>query len=127
MIGEINKGDAVAAVKDCFERYNAALDIGDTDALNGFFWNSASTIRFGSTETLVGYEEISAFRSRKWKGSPGGRVLELVVVTAFGSDVATTNAVFRGADGSASRQSQTWVNLREGWRIVAAHVSAGPP
>jgi hypothetical protein len=26
-------------------------------------------------------------------------------------------------DGSAGRQTQTWLRLAEGWRIVAAHVS----
>jgi len=127
MIGTLNAQDTVAAVRDCFERYNAALDTGDTEALNGFFWNSPSTIRFGPTETLIGYEAIAAFRSRKWKGAPGGRVIDNVVITAFGPDMATTNALIRAGDGAVSRQSQTWVNLPEGWRIVAAHVSAGPP
>ncbi len=127
MIGELDTEATVAAVRDCFERYNAALDRGDVEALNGFFWNSPSTIRFGSTETLFGYEAIAAFRARTWKGTTGGRIIETVVVTAFGPDMATTNALIRSADGSVSRQSQTWVNLPEGWRIVAAHVSAGPP
>lgn len=127
MIKDINDDATVAAVRDCFERYNAALEAGDTEALNGFFWNSPSTIRFGPTETLFGYEAIAAFRSRTWKGTSGGRVAETVVITAFGPDVATTNALFRSGEGAVNRQSQTWVNLPEGWRIVAAHVSAGPP
>ncbi len=127
MIGEIDTEATVAAVRDRFERYNAALDQGDVEALNGFFWNSPATIRFGPTETLFGYEAIAAFRSRTWKGTAGGRVIETVVVTAFGPDMATTNALIRSADGAVSRQSQTWVNLTEGWRIVAAHVSASPP
>lgn len=127
MIGGGDTETTVAAVRECFERYNAALDQGDVEALNGFFWDSPSTIRFGPTETLFGYEAIAAFRSRTWKGTAGGRVIETVVVTAFGPDMATTNALIRSADGAVSRQSQTWVNLPEGWRIVAAHVSASPP
>ena len=127
MIGGGDTETTVAAVRECFERYNAALDQGDVEALNGFFWDSPSTIRFGPTETLFGYEAIAAFRSRTWKGAAGGRVIETVVVTAFGPDMATTNALIRSADGAVSRQSQTWVNLPEGWRIVAAHVSASPP
>jgi ketosteroid isomerase-like protein len=127
MIGEGDTETTVAAVRDCFERYNAALERGDVEALNGFFWDSPSTIRFGPTETLFGYEAIAAFRSRTWKGTAGGRIIETVVVTAFGPDMATTNALIRSADGAVSRQSQTWVNLPEGWRIVAAHVSASPP
>lgn len=127
MIGGGDTETTVAAVRDCFERYNAALDQGDVEALNGFFWDSPSTIRFGPTETLFGYEAIAAFRSRTWKGTAGGRIIETVVVTAFGPDMATTNALIRSAGGAVSRQSQTWVNLPEGWRIVAAHVSASPP
>ena len=126
MIAQINEASTVAAVRDCFERYNAALDSGDTAALNGFFWQSPATIRFGPTESLFGYDAIATFRSKSWKGSAAGRVLEELVVTAFGPDVATTNAVYRAGDGRASRQSQTWAQLPEGWRIVAAHVSAAP-
>lgn len=127
MIGEINEAAAVAAVRGCFEAYNAALDKGDVAALNGFFWNSPLTVRFGPSETLFGYESIASFRSQKWRGSAAGRELVTVAVTAYGPDLATTNAVFRAGDGSVSRQSQTWANTPEGWRIVAAHVSAGPP
>ncbi len=126
MIETINDAATVAAVRDCFERYNQALEAGDADALNGFFWQSPATVRFGPAETLVGYDQIAAFRSGKWKGTAGGRVAETVVITAFGADLATTNAVFRAANGTGSRQSQTWAHLPEGWRIVAAHVSPAP-
>jgi ketosteroid isomerase-like protein len=116
----------VAEVRAAFEAYNAALGAGDVDALNGHFWNSPSTVRFGPTENLFGFEEISAFRSGRWQKTEGARVVERVVVTAFGRDLATTNALIRGSDASVSRQSQTWARLRDGWRIVAAHVSRSP-
>ena len=126
MVQVINDSDVIAEVRDCFERYNAALEGGDAEALNGFFWQSPATVRFGPSETLFGYDEISNFRSRIWKGTSGGRIAQNAVITTFGRDVATTNAVFRAGNGATSRQSQTWVRLAEGWRIVAAHVSAAP-
>jgi ketosteroid isomerase-like protein len=115
-----------AAVRDAFERYNAALDAGDVAALNGFFRDSPQTVRFGPGENLFGFAEIAAFRSGRWQPGAGARVFERVVVSPFGRDFATTNALIRGADGTLSRQSQTWVRGPAGWQIVAAHVSRSP-
>lgn len=123
---DIDDADVIAEVRQSFEAYNSALDRDDVAALNGFFWNSPSTVRFGPTENLFGFGEITAFRSGKWKGTGGGRVIEKMAVTALGRNVAVTNALIRGADGRVSRQSQTWARLSEGWRITAAHVSASP-
>lgn len=120
----VNRPDVVREVREEFERYNAAVEAGDAEALNGFFWRSPHTVRLGHGEHLFGYDEIAAFRSGQWKrGAP--RRLERVVVTALGHDCAVTSAVFRG-EGSrpVNRQSQTWARFPEGWRIVAAHVSA---
>ena len=46
------------------------------------------------------------------------------VVTTYGRDFATTNLEYerKGFD-TVGRQSQSWVRMPEGWRIVAAHVS----
>jgi hypothetical protein len=44
------------------------------------------------------------------------------VVTSYGQDYATTNIEFT-RQGRLGRQSQAWVRMPEGWRIVAAHVS----
>jgi len=126
MIEESNNADVVEEVRACFTAYNAALDAGDAGALNGFFWNSASTVRFGPTETLFGIDSITAFRLAKWKASALSRELVRVAVTALGRDVATTNALFRSSNGRVSRQSQTWARFPEGWKIAAAHVSAAP-
>jgi hypothetical protein len=47
-----------------------------------------------------------------------------VVITSFGRDFATANCEYRrNESGRLGRQSQTWVRVPEGWRIVAAHVS----
>ena len=125
MIDQTNMPDVVAEVTDSFERYNQAIESGDGVALNGFFWNSPLTVRFGPREHLVGYEEIANFRTGVWKpGAP--RVVEHLAVITFGRDFGSTNAVFRDANGKANRQSQVWVRTAEGWRIAAAHVSPLP-
>jgi hypothetical protein len=45
-------------------------------------------------------------------------------ITSFGRDMAVANIEFRreGSD-RIGRQSQTWVRMPEGWRVVSAHVS----
>ena len=126
MIKDINDSEIASEVRSAFERYNAALDAGDVDALNEFFWNSSSTVRFGPTENLFGFDEISSFRSAHWKITDGTRAIERVVITTFGRDFATTNALIHGGGGKVSRQSQTWARVAKGWRIVAAHVSQIP-
>jgi hypothetical protein len=46
------------------------------------------------------------------------------VITTYGRDFATCNTEFRReAVTRGGRQSQSWVRMPEGWRIVAAHVS----
>ena len=126
MIEDTNNADVVEEVRARFTAYNAALDAGDAEALNGFFWNSSSTVRFGPTETLFGFDSIAAFRRGAWKASTLSRELVRVAITALGRDVATTNALFRSANGKVSRQSQTWARFADGWKIAAAHVSAAP-
>ena len=124
MTHEINRAEIVAEVRDAFDRYNAALDGNDVAALNGFFWESPHTVRFGVGENLFGHAEIAGFRSGKW--TPGRpRKLVRLAVTALGSDFAVTSAVFRREGGTGlSRQTQTWARVPEGWRIVADHVSS---
>jgi hypothetical protein len=123
MTNEINRPEVVAAVRDAFDGYNAALDNNDVAALNRFFWESPHTVRFGIGENLFGHAEIAKFRSGKWTPGQPRRLVELAV-TALGDDFAVTSAVFhREGDAAVSRQSQTWARFPEGWRIVAAHVS----
>ena len=69
-------------------------------------------------------EEIRAFRRAR---SPVGlaRRIDKTVITTYGRDLATANTLFYrdNALGKVGRQSQTWVRLAEGWRVVSAHVS----
>jgi len=120
---EIDRPDVVAEVAELFRRYERALVANDLVALDEFFWDDERTVRFGFGETLVGHRAIAADRrSRERQTSP--RRLRAVTIATFGSDVATVSAEFV-PDGSdvVGRQSQTWVKLGGGWRVVSAHVS----
>ena len=120
---DINLPDVLAEVQAVFDRYEDALVNNRVDVLDELFWNSPHTVRYGAAENLVGYAQIQAFRAAR---SPVGlaRTLGRTVITTFGRDFATAMTEFQ-RDGSAAsgRQSQTWVRMPGGWRVVAAHVS----
>ena len=120
---EINRPDVLAEVAAVFARYEDALVHNKVEVLDELFWDSPLTVRYGAGENLLGIAAIRAFRSAR---SPAGlaRTLANTVITTYGNDFATAMTEFRRA-GSArcGRQSQTWVRLPQGWRVVAAHVS----
>jgi Protein of unknown function (DUF3225) len=124
---EINIPEVVAEVTAAFARYETALVANDTETLGALFWRSPLTLRYGIAENLYGWDEIQGFRTAR---SPArlAREVRRTVITTYGSDFATTNIeFFRASVGRLGRQSQSWVRLPEGWRIVAAHVSIMPP
>ena len=107
---------------EVFTRYEAALVGNQVAVLDELFWDSPFTLRYGTGETLYGMEAIRAFRQAR---NPTGlaRSLHNIVITTFGADLATANTEFRRAGQAAGRQSQTWVRMAQGWRVVAGHVS----
>jgi hypothetical protein len=120
---DIDLPDVVAEVREVFIRYERALCANDLDTLDSLFWKNPRTLRYGPNGTLLGHAEISAFRrGREIKGLE--RQLQNTVITTFGRDFAVANTESKqpGSD-RVYRQSQTWVRMPEGWRIVAAHVS----
>jgi hypothetical protein len=121
---EVNIPEVAAEVSAVFARYERALVTNDVATLNELFWDSAQTIRYGSTEILYGIEEIRTFRSNRPPLNLQRR-LERTVITTFGRDFATACTMFARdtLPGKIGRQSQTWVRTKNGWRIVAAHVS----
>lgn len=124
----INDSEVVAELAALYPRYEAALVSNDAETLTAMFWNSEHALRFGATENLHGFEEISAFR----KARPGvnlARTIKRLDIVTFGRDFGSVTLEFtREVDGSSvlGRQSQVWVRLTEGWRIVSAHVSILP-
>lgn len=122
---EIDHPDVKAEVEAAFARYEEALVTNDVATLEALFWDDPRTIRYGMAENLYGMEAIRAFRRAR---SPVGveREISRTVITTFGRDMATASTLFHRASmvGKSGRQMQSWARLQEGWRIVAAHVSA---
>ena len=122
---EIDLPEVVAEVTAEFERYEKALVSNDVATLDGTFRNDPRTIRYGGGENLYGYAEIAAFRAAR---SPAGlaRTLSKTVISTYGRDHAVASTLYHrpSMPGKIGRQMQTWVRFPEGWRVVAAHVSA---
>ena len=124
---EINLPHVVAEVTACCEAYETALVSNNVAALQGFFWDSPHSIRFGLGEQLYGAEAISAFRAQRVINFNSRKVLRLTVL-ALGLDVASAMLEFSvNVDGRGERhgrQTQTWARIPHvGWRVVTAHVS----
>jgi hypothetical protein len=124
----INDPETVAELRALYAQYETALVTNDAETLTRMFWASPHVTRFGITENLHGIDEIAAFR----KGRPSvnlARDLRRLDIVTFGRDTGSITLEFeRTVDGKmvSGRQSQAWVRLPEGWRIVAAHVSILP-
>jgi len=119
----INDPSVVREIEAEFAGYDRALGSNDVAALNGFFFDSPFTIRYGNAENLYGHAEIRAFRSSV-VASGAGPKRERTVITTYGNDFATVSTLSRRPEaGKVGRTMQTWVRFPQGWRIVAAHVS----
>jgi Protein of unknown function (DUF3225) len=125
---EINDPQTVAELQSLYPEYESALLRNDAETLTRMFWASPHATRFGAVENLYGNDEIAAFR----KARPGmnlARTIRRMDIVTFGRDFGSVTLEFdRTVDGKtvSGRQSQVWVRLPEGWRIVAAHVSLLP-
>ncbi|RIV40882.1 AtzH-like domain-containing protein [Micromonospora radicis] len=120
---EIDRPDVVAEVTAAFTGYEQALVDGDADRICDYFWDSDRTVRFGVADHQYGLDA-----QRKWRWAqpplPPGRRLVDPVVSTFGPDLAVVTVRFGyPGDPVSGRQTQTWVRLPVGWRIVTAHVS----
>jgi hypothetical protein len=122
---EIDLPDVVAEVRAAFARYEKALVSNDVATLDALFHDDPRTIRYGGAENLYGYAAIKSFRAAR---SPAGlaRSLSKTVISTYGRDFAVASTLFHRAatPDKIGRQMQTWVRFAEGWRVVAAHVSA---
>ena len=115
-----------AEVSRLFERYERALVDGDVAVLTELFWDDERCVRFGVADRQQGATAIAAWR-RTHPSVPADRRLRDTRVLAVDERTAVVTTLFGYPDGAIEgRQSQTWVRLAEGWRIVAAHVSEVP-
>jgi len=125
---QINDPATIAELRELYPLYEAALVLNDVETLTRMFWASPHAIRLGAGENLYGIEEIEAFRKSRPAVNLARRMLRLEVIT-FGVDFGSITLEFErdGPNGVVrGRQSQVWVRLHEGWRIVSAHVSILP-
>jgi ketosteroid isomerase-like protein len=124
----INDPDVVAELSALYPRYEEALVNNDVDTLMGLFWGAPQVMRFGVGENLYGPEELAAFRKARPAANLARTVKRLDIVS-FGRDFASITLEFERSSPAGAvrgRQSQVWVRLAEGWRIVQAHVSLLP-
>jgi len=122
---QINDPSAVEELRQLYPLYEAALVNNDVETLTTMFWASPHAIRLGVGENLYGIDEIEAFRKSRPATNLARRIVRLDIVT-FAKDFGSITLEFeRDTDSGAirGRQSQVWVRLPEGWRIVSAHVS----
>ena len=119
----IDDNNTMSELQALSARYETALMDNDLATLDAMFWQSPHVVRLGVGENLYGIEEVAAFRASRSGGSPQRTVLR-TTITAFGLDFGVVHVEFqrRGSD-VVGRQSQSWVRMPEGWRIVSAHVS----
>jgi hypothetical protein len=125
---QINDSAIVAELHDLYPRYEAALVDNDVETLTTMFWASQSAVRLGATENLYGIDEIEAFRKSRVAINLARRIIRIDIVT-FGMDYGSITLEFERDLAHTvvrGRQSQVWVRLEEGWRIVSAHVSVLP-
>ncbi len=124
----VNDKDACEELSALYPLYEKALVENDVEMLTKMFWASPLAMRFGAKENLYGIEQIEAFRKTRPAIGLQRSVKRLDIVT-FGRDFGSVTLEFeRQTEGKTvrGRQSQVWVRLSEGWRIVAAHVSVLP-
>jgi hypothetical protein len=120
---EINRPEVLAEVTAAFDRYEKALVGNDVATLGELFWKDPRVLRYGPAENLYGHEQIAGFRAAR---SPLNleRTVVRKVITTFGTGFATVNVEFLRPPATAiGRQSQVWVRMPEGWKVVAAHIS----
>ena len=119
---QINLPPVLAEVQAVFARYEHAVIHNEMAVLDELFWDNPLTLRYGVGENLYGFKSIQEFRASRSKGVE--RTLHNTLITTYGNDLATANTEFQSAGNPRNgRQSQTWIRTKEGWRIVAAHVS----
>ena len=121
----INDPEVVAELRALYPLYETALINNDIETLTKMFWASPYAIRFGTGENLYGVDEIESFRKSRPAVNLARRVVRLEIVS-FGKDFGSVTLEFERNTSTGvvrGRQSQVWVRLNEGWRIVSAHVS----
>ena len=124
----INDPEVVAELKALYPLYEQALVTNDVEKLVEMFWGGNEVMRFGVSENLYGPDELEAFRKSR-PATNLARTIKRLDIVSFDHDFASITLEFERSTGTTfvrGRQSQVWVRMPEGWRIVSAHVSLLP-
>jgi hypothetical protein len=124
----IDDPETLAELRAIYPQYETALVSNDIETMQRLFWASPHVVRFGATENLHGIDEIEAFRLARTPANLARKIARLDITT-FGKDFGCINLEFERLKDNViirGRQSQTWVRMPEGWRVVSAHVSLLP-
>jgi Protein of unknown function (DUF3225) len=124
----VNDPEIIAELAELYPRYEKALVNNDVDTLVAMFWSGAQVMRFGVTENLYGPGDLETYRKARPSENLVRTVKRLDIVT-FGKDFGSITLEFERVTPAVvlrGRQSQVWVRMPEGWRIVQAHVSYLP-
>lgn len=123
---KIDQPEILREVEAAFHAYEHALMSNDVDTLNAFFWDDPRTTRYGIADRQWGHAELVTYRQAT--SAPNfTRRLEHLRIHAFGPDHAVAQVEFVRSDTTLRGfQTQVWIRLPEGWRIVGAHVSMIP-
>lgn len=125
-LDQIQRPEVVAELSALFNEYESALMSNDVQALNDFFWSSPQVTRYGIADRQWGHDELVAYRASV-PAPDFTRQLHDVRITTFGPDLAVAMCEFTRSDTALRGfQTQTWVRLPQGWKIVSAHVSMLP-
>src|SRR5919204_3393813 len=108
----------IADLLAAFWSYETALMANDLPALEGWFAAEHDTLRTDGALSLVGHDEISAFR--RGRAAPPSRRVQRLHVRPAGSGAVLLVAETVRADGERGAQTQLWVRRPEGWRVNAA-------
>lgn len=124
----IDLPEVVAEVRAALASYERARADRDAQALERLFWQSPQALQYDGGKPFRGTEEIGRYWSRAPRADPppdrqgeDEPVLLRRQVTTFGRDFASTGIALGSGAGSGGWESQVWVRLPQGWRIVAAH------
>jgi hypothetical protein len=119
----INQPDVVSEITRLFLDYESAFMRNDIDALNNCFWHHGAVTRYGINDRQLGHSALVAYRQAV--AAPDfKRTLHDVRITTFGPDCAVAMTEFKRSDTALHGfQTQTWIRMPDGWKIVSAHVS----
>lgn len=124
---DIDRPDVQREIEALFHDYEAALMRNDAAALNAYFWRDARVTRYGIADVQLGHDALVAFRAATPAPS-FTRDLRRVRISTFGPDMAVAMTEFVRSDTrKLGMQTQTWVRMADGWKIVSAHVSMIDP